>query len=201
MEKRVHMATKKFYKPFVFVFLGIILGLSVFGSYKYSYTIKDYAVETSLQEMINHSDFILVGKFTDLVGTWNRARDLNNPKLDSSDNYYEDYLYGFDVVEILKGDNTLPNRVIIAQEHGNDLSGSFIIDERYVEIDFEKEYIVFCSSITGYDYLFQPFDPCYVINLQGKSITQSNLVEKGLIKDPLAGISFEELKNIIKSAE
>ena len=115
MEKRVHMATKKFYKPFVFVFLGIILGLSVFGSYKYSYTIKDYAVETSLQEMINHSDFILVGKFTDLVGTWNRARDLNNPKLDSSDNYYEDYLYGFDVVEILKGDNTLPNRVIIAQ--------------------------------------------------------------------------------------
>jgi hypothetical protein len=58
MKKRVHMATKKFYKPFVFVFLGIILGLSVFGSYKYSYTIKDYAVETSLQEMINHSDFI-----------------------------------------------------------------------------------------------------------------------------------------------
>lgn len=145
--------------------------------------VKDYPMADTVESMTKQSTYVVVGEFTELDSKWNMMRDINNPELESNDNYAEGHLYRFKVDDVLKG--TLEKTEILVNQEYSEIvtytesdrviengivkkeatwSKDYQIEvknERYFEPEIGTKYMLFLDKGTYYYGACEPF----VINI------------------------------------
>lgn len=156
---------------------------------------KDFSLTSSLDDMVNNSDFIAVGNYESLDKIWNMSGVPEN-----EDEYVEGHLYNFSVSEVFKGDNI--NRIKINHRHSENIpfeitSGdeeispegilikeattieNFVVENKdplFIEPNFSKKYIVFLKKGDTGNY-YAAIEP-YLIEFDDNEIAElkSNLI-------------------------
>lgn len=162
----------------------------------------DLNVLGGLSDMVNNSDFIVLGSYTSFDTTWNMASNPNDPKNESNDKYVEGKLYNFKIDEVLKGD-IKEDTIKINHRHSEIVdvevtSGDEVISQEgilikpasklkvhkvnnnyplFIEPEFEGKYIVFLKKDQIDNIYLRPGEP-YIIKVDENNIVslQSKLI-------------------------
>ena len=158
------------------IVLCIVVGIAIAVFPKKKANSHDYPVGANLKEISVAADYIVEGKFTEYLGSWNMARDLSDSSKESKDEYVEGKRFNFEVSIVYKGDLTRQN-IVVNQTYQNDFNGKLEIDENYVEVDLDHNYIVFLYYDPQFDSYYGCIEPWLFKVDDGKIYMQSHLTE------------------------
>lgn len=164
----------------------------------------------NLEEMVEASEYIVIGSYEGLHSTINLARDENDISKESADQYMGGKVYRFKIDEILKGEN-LSDTVKVIHRYSNKFEvGETLgfkdeevedVDPTFIKPRFNKPYILFLDQSELGDNMFiksiEPFlisaaDPEYVE-------VDSSIIEELNFKDNITGKNLDKIKKNILS--
>ncbi|MDO7285867.1 MULTISPECIES: hypothetical protein [Shouchella] len=111
---------------------------------------SDEYIPGSLEEIIQDTEVIVKGKFTEFIKTENLIRTADDPTQPADELYAEGHFYDFEVTESLKGDVSdtiltaigVSDTIPILSDNGEDLGEVVVEMIDYEEIDMDKEYVL-----------------------------------------------------------
>lgn len=160
-----------------------------------------YPVASTLQQMIDSADYIVIGEYTEFNSTWNMARNPDNIKEEDPGNYVEGRLYDFTVEKTIKGSiddssilinhrysevvNTTESNAVVDSEgrilkaatKSRDLSFK-VASPLFIEPELDCKYILFLSKDANFGNYYAAIEPFSVKITNGKAVLQSNLINK-----------------------
>lgn len=160
----------------------------------------DYPVASTLDEMAEESEFIVIGRYTGLDSKWNMARNPENIMEEDSENYVEGWLYSFEVDDVLKGSLEKSGTILVNHKYsqlvtaaesnavvdheGNILKAatkentlSFSIhDPMFIEPELDSAYILFLSRDKDFGNYYAAVEPFSIKVENGIPELQSNLL-------------------------
>ncbi|WP_047980141.1 hypothetical protein [Ornithinibacillus contaminans] len=129
----------------------------------------DYHIGNDLNELESMADLIVIGEYGTLEKKWNMARDRQDPKKESTENYFEGNLYNFKIDETIKGTSESEILVNLAyeEEHkypnesGDDFKFS-VKDPYYVEPESHVKYVLFLKKDEMFGNYYGAIEPFQV---------------------------------------
>lgn len=161
----------------------------------------DFPVAADLQQMIDNSDYIVVGEYTGLESTWNMARNIDNIKEEDLENYVEGHLYNFKIEASIKG-NIEDKSILVNHKYSerkNVFESNAVIDREgcilkeatesnkisfeinsplFVEPELNCKYILFLSKDSHFGNYYAAIEPFSVKIINGNTVLESNLLNK-----------------------
>ncbi|PAE15440.1 hypothetical protein CHH91_14085 [Virgibacillus sp. 7505] len=164
---------------------------------------NDFDSTSSLNDMVESSDLVVVGKYTNFDSTWNMARDPENPEEESTEDYVEGKLYDFKVEQTLKGDSqenirinhlysetykvemtsgdevVSPEGILLKEPSETTIHEVEKVDPLFIEPNIDDKYILFLNKGEDTGNYFASIEPFSILfNEDNVAELQSNL--KGL---------------------
>ncbi len=158
----------------------------------------DYPVATDLRQMVEGSQYIVVGEYTKFDSGWNMARNPSDITKEDPDNYTEGLLYDFRVEKVLKGSmdsesiqvnhrhcetvkltesdaevNSLG--VIVKQATVTNEVAVEVADPTFIEPELNCKYILFLCRDKNFGYYYAAIEPFSIKLVDGVAQLQSNL--------------------------
>lgn len=158
----------------------------------------DYPVASDLRQMIEGSQYIVVGEYTKFDSAWNMARNPSDITEEDPDNYTEGLIYDFSVEKVLKGNmddesirvNHRHFETIKLTESDAEVNGSGIIvkpatvtnevavevaDPTFIEPELNCKYILFLCKDKNFGNYYAAIEPFSIKLEDGVAVLQSNL--------------------------
>lgn len=161
---------------------------------------KEFIVVDDIQEAKENSKIIVKGNFESFDKEWNMCRDDNDLSKENSNSQILGKIYNFKINELINGDLDVKNikinieystRVfyndngilheeeIVNSDHVNYID---VDSPKYIEPDFDKEYILYLNYDEFFDLYSSAFQPYMIevnnnkLNLMIKNLTQDTIV-------------------------
>src|SRR5690625_3481805 len=98
---------------------------------------EDYPVASSIDDLTEEADIIVIGQFLSDYETWNMARDPKDVQKEDENNDVEGKLYSFEVFDYLKGNGK--DSIEVNMMH----TFNGVVSERYFEPNVDRDVLLF----------------------------------------------------------
>lgn len=136
---------------------------------------SDEELPNHLNEIIEFSDVIVKGSFTEFVKPTNMIRSANDPTVESDELYTEGQIYTFQIEKTYKGEVevsiktaiTYADQMAAIDDQGERIEEVMVESLDYEELDLNKNYILFLVD-SGFieEGLYTPASGAYIIEIE-----------------------------------
>lgn len=148
-------------QPLLFVIFAAIAWYCIFkrssGTGRVKLTVyNDIPSYSSITELVDHADYIVVGEYTSYDAAWNMARNPEDASEENENVYIEGHLYTFQIEFVLNGDIDEDEIIVnlrYADRFGlNEDDTVLVPDLNYVEPELGTTYVLFLEKEESEDY-------------------------------------------------
>lgn len=141
----------------------------------------DMPTAGSLEEMVEPSTLVVVGKFVDEIDFYNQSRNPNNPAEENARTHRMARVFRFEISDVLKG--TAENEIAVSLPYSvtrYNSDGSVLCSYEnplFIEPDFSSEYILFLEQDNISGHYYRAIEPGIIQNQAGQAVLCSNIVD------------------------